>query len=212
MWIGWEVNDGVVGGSAVGFIRCTIKTPPRTNNQHQANLLGEPGMGFKIAMMTLDAGRIGIAAQALGIAQAALECAVKYAKERKAFGSPISKLYAIQLKLSQMASALGARLVFYSRLDLKNGILSILHRPTNAHTPSPHPPTLCHTESARLLTWRAAQLKDAGEDYVKEAAMAKLAASEASTFVAHQAIQVRVFSSAGRAALLASFLSLLGST
>ena len=65
-------------------------------------------MGFKIAMMTLDAGRIGIAAQALGIAQAALECAVKYSKERKAFGSPISKLYAIQLKLSQMASALGA--------------------------------------------------------------------------------------------------------
>ncbi len=52
--------------------------------------------------------------------------------------------------------------------------------------PSPHP-----TESARLLTWRAAQLKDAGEDYVKEAAMAKLAASEASTMVAHQAIQVR---------------------
>ncbi|KAM3569210.1 hypothetical protein VYU27_008680, partial [Nannochloropsis oceanica] len=78
-------------------------------------------------------------------------CAVKYSKDRKAFGQPISKMYAIQLKLSQMASAL---------------------------------------ESARLLTWRAAQLKDAGEDYVKEAAMAKLQASEASTMVAHQAIQV----------------------
>lgn len=115
------------------------------------NLLGAPGQGFKIAMISLDAGRIGIAAQALGIGQAALEVAVKYSKDRKAFGSPISKLYAIQLKLSQMSTAL---------------------------------------ESARLLTWRAAQLKDAGEDYTKEAAMAKLAASEAATFVSHQAIQV----------------------
>jgi len=58
-------------------------------------------------MMTLDAGRIGIASQALGIAQASLECAIKYAKERKAFGAPISKLYAIQLKLSEMACAVG---------------------------------------------------------------------------------------------------------
>lgn len=115
------------------------------------HLLGEPGMGFKIAMETLDAGRIGIAAQALGIAQASLDCAVDYATKREAFGQTISKLQAIQLKLADMSTQL---------------------------------------ESARLLTWRAASLKDAGLPYTKEAAMAKLAASEAATFCSHQAIQV----------------------
>lgn len=114
-------------------------------------LLGKPGMGFKIAMMTLDAGRIGIASQALGIAQAALDCAVDYASKRNAFGSPILKLQAIQTKIAEMAVKL---------------------------------------EGARLLTWRAATLKDRKEPYTKEAAMAKLAASEAATFVAHQAIQI----------------------
>jgi len=114
-------------------------------------MLGEPGAGFKIAMGTLDGGRIGIAAQALGIGQAAMDAAVAYAKERKAFGAPIEKLQAIQFKIADMALRL---------------------------------------ESARLLTWRAAVLKDQGAKYTKEAAMAKLAASEASTFVAHQAIQI----------------------
>ena len=117
----------------------------------KGSLLGEPGAGFKIAMGTLDGGRIGIAAQALGIAQAALETAVEYAKERKAFGEPIAKLQAIQFKLADMAMRL---------------------------------------EGARLLTWRAATLKDKGAKYTKEAAMAKLAASETATFVAHQAIQI----------------------
>ena len=60
-------------------------------------LLGKKGEGFKIAMATLDAGRIGIAAQALGIAQAAIDCAVDYAKKRQAFGKPISSLQAIQV-------------------------------------------------------------------------------------------------------------------
>jgi butyryl-CoA dehydrogenase len=115
------------------------------------HLLGEPGAGFKIAMGTLDGGRIGIAAQALGIAQAALEASVAYAKERQAFGAPIEKLQAIQFKIADMAM---------------------------------------RTESARLLTWRAATLKDQGAKFTKEAAMAKLSASEAATFVAHQAIQV----------------------
>jgi butyryl-CoA dehydrogenase len=115
------------------------------------HMLGEPGAGFKIAMGTLDGGRIGIAAQALGIGQAAMDAAVAYAKERKAFGAPIEKLQAIQFKIADMALRL---------------------------------------ESARLLTWRAAVLKDQGAKYTKEAAMAKLAASEASTFVAHQAIQI----------------------
>mmetsp|Transcript_64605 Transcript_64605/g.179409 ORF Transcript_64605/g.179409 Transcript_64605/m.179409 type:complete len:446 (-) Transcript_64605:91-1428(-) len=115
------------------------------------HLLGQQGEGFKIAMMTLDAGRIGIASQALGIAQASIDISVKYASEREAFGAPIRKLYAIQHKISEMS---------------------------------------CKLESARLLTWRAAVLKDRGEDFVKEAAMAKLCASEAATFCAHQAIQV----------------------
>ncbi|MBM4283563.1 MAG: acyl-CoA dehydrogenase, partial [Deltaproteobacteria bacterium] len=115
------------------------------------SLLGEPGAGFKIAMGTLDGGRIGIAAQALGIAQAALEASVAYAKERQAFGAPLEKLQAIQFKIADMALRI---------------------------------------ESARLLTWRAAMLKDQGARYTKEAAMAKLSASEAATFVTHQAIQI----------------------
>ncbi|XP_060106309.1 short-chain specific acyl-CoA dehydrogenase, mitochondrial isoform X2 [Heteronotia binoei] len=115
------------------------------------NMLGEMGMGFKIAMQTLDNGRIGIASQALGIAQAALDCAVDYAEKRMAFGAPITKFQAIQFKLADMAVAL---------------------------------------ESARLLTWRAAMLKDNGKPYSKEAAMAKLAASEAATAISHQAIQI----------------------
>ncbi|TMW52313.1 hypothetical protein DOY81_002646 [Sarcophaga bullata] len=115
------------------------------------NMLGQPGYGFKIAMKTLDAGRIGIAGQALGIAQASLELAVDYAQKRIAFGKPISKLQAIQEKIADMASKV---------------------------------------ESARLLTWRAAWLKDNDKSYTKEAAMAKLAASEAATFCSHQCIQV----------------------
>ncbi|XP_024939763.1 short-chain specific acyl-CoA dehydrogenase, mitochondrial isoform X2 [Cephus cinctus] len=118
---------------------------------HAENLLAKPGMGFKIAMMTLDAGRIGIACQALGIAQASLECAMEYASKRIAFGTAIIKLQAIQQKIADMALRL---------------------------------------ESARLLTWRAAHLKDAEKPYTKEAAMAKLAASEAATFCSHQCIQI----------------------
>jgi len=115
------------------------------------NLLGEAGFGFKIAMATLDAGRIGIAAQALGIAQASFDCAVAYSRDREAFGAPISKLQAIQFKLADMAARI---------------------------------------EASRLLTWRAAQMKDAGMNFTKEAAMAKLYASETATFAAHQAIQI----------------------
>uniref|UniRef100_A0A8C2CL05 Short-chain specific acyl-CoA dehydrogenase, mitochondrial n=1 Tax=Cyprinus carpio TaxID=7962 RepID=A0A8C2CL05_CYPCA len=116
-----------------------------------SNMLGERGMGFKIAMQTLDSGRLGIAAQALGIAQAALDCAADYAHKRTAFGALIGKLQAIQFKLADMALAI---------------------------------------ESARLLIWRAAMLRDAKKPFTKEAAMAKLGASEAATFVSHQAIQV----------------------
>lgn len=106
---------------------------------------------FQIAMMTLDAGRIGIASQALGIAQASLEVAAEYASKRLAFGKPLLKLQTIQNKLADMALQL---------------------------------------EAARLLTWRAAWLKDGKKPYTKEAAMAKLAASEAATFLSHQCIQI----------------------
>ncbi|XP_066974781.1 short-chain specific acyl-CoA dehydrogenase, mitochondrial isoform X2 [Macrobrachium rosenbergii] len=115
------------------------------------NIVGAPGMGFKIAMMTLDGGRIGIAGQALGIAQAAIDCAIDYASKRIAFSAPILKMQSIQQKLADM--------------ELR-------------------------TESARLLTHKAAALKDEGKAFSKHAAMAKLAASEAATFCAHQCIQI----------------------
>ncbi|KAF3701722.1 Short-chain specific acyl-CoA dehydrogenase, mitochondrial [Channa argus] len=115
------------------------------------NMLGPRGAGFKIAMQTLDSGRIGIASQALGIAQASLDCAAEYAQKRTAFGAAIGKLQAIQFKLADMAVAI---------------------------------------ESARLLTWKASLLRDSQQPFTKEAAMAKLAASEAATFCSHQAIQV----------------------
>lgn len=115
------------------------------------NILGGVGQGFKIAMTTLDGGRIGIAGQAIGIAQASLDCAAKYSLERQSFGKPISSLYAIQEKLTQMSL----------RID-----------------------------SARLLNIKAAMLKDAGLSFTKDAAQAKLFASETATYCAHQAIQV----------------------
>ena len=116
-----------------------------------SQLLGVEGAGFKIAMQTLDSGRIGIASQALGIAQASLECAVAYACERKSFGKPITNLYAIQEKIADMS---------------------------------------CKIESARLLNFKAAMLKDAGLPFTKDAAQAKLCASEAATYCSHQAIQI----------------------
>ncbi len=113
--------------------------------------LGGEGDGFKIAMGTLDGGRIGIAGQALGIAAAALEEATAYAKERKAFGQPISQFQAIQFMLADMATELDA---------------------------------------ARLLTLRAAFLKDKGVRHSAESAMAKLYASEMSERVTSKAIQI----------------------
>jgi butyryl-CoA dehydrogenase len=84
------------------------------------NLLGEEGKGFKIAMATLDGGRIGIAAQALGIAQGAFEAALDYSREREQFGKPICKLQTIQFKLADMATKLRcARMLIYSAAELK---------------------------------------------------------------------------------------------
>jgi butyryl-CoA dehydrogenase len=114
-------------------------------------LLGKEGQGLKIALATLDGGRIGIASQALGIARCALDASKKFAAEREQFGAPIAKLQAIQFHVADMATRL---------------------------------------QSARLLTWSAARSKDLGLKYTKEAAMAKLAASEAAMWVSNKAIQV----------------------
>lgn len=91
---------------------------------HKDQLLGGEGMGFTIAMETLNGGRIGIGAQALGIAQASLEAAVKYAKTRKAFGAPISNLQAIQFKLSDMATNVEAarNLILHAAWNKDNGL------------------------------------------------------------------------------------------
>jgi len=115
------------------------------------HVLGEEGGGFKIAMATLDGGRIGIAAQAIGIARAAFEKAVAYSRERKAFRTPIANLQAIQFMIADMA------------VDL---------------------------DAARLLTLRAATMKDKGVRHTAESAMAKLFASEMSSRVTHKALQI----------------------
>jgi len=117
----------------------------------EENLLGKEGDGFKIAMTSLDGGRISIAAMSIGIAKASFEAAVKYANERIQFGRPISSFQAIQWKIANMA---------------------------------------CMIDSARLLTHRAAQMKDIGKKLTTEAAMAKYVASEVSNKCSYEAIQI----------------------
>jgi alkylation response protein AidB-like acyl-CoA dehydrogenase len=116
-----------------------------------ANLLGEEGQGMRICLATLDEGRIGIAAQGVGIAQAVLDHAISYAKQRVQFGRPIAENQAIQWMLADMA---------------------------------------VHTDAARLLTYRAAYLNDQGVRISKEAAMAKLYASEVCLEAAIKGIQI----------------------
>ena len=116
-----------------------------------ANRLGKEGQGFKIAMKALDGGRIGIAAQAVGLAQGALNEALAYAKERKQFGRPITAFQNTQFRLADMQTKIDA---------------------------------------ARLLTWRAASIKDAGENYGPAAAMAKLFASDVANQVCRDAVQL----------------------
>ena len=116
-----------------------------------ANLLGKEGEGFKIAMTTLDGGRIGVGAQALGIAQAALDHAVKYSKERVQFGKPICANQAIAFMLADMNTKVDA---------------------------------------ARLLIYRAAWLKEQGLPFSKEAAMAKMYASDIAMEVTTDAVQI----------------------
>jgi alkylation response protein AidB-like acyl-CoA dehydrogenase len=115
------------------------------------NLIGEEGQGYKIALSGLEGGRIGIASQSVGMARAAFDAALNYAKERESFGKPIFEHQSIQFKLADMATQL---------------------------------------EAARQLLWHAASMKDAGLPCLKEAAMAKLFASEMAEKVCSDAIQI----------------------
>ncbi|MEC8738781.1 MAG: acyl-CoA dehydrogenase family protein [Bacteroidota bacterium] len=139
-----EDKMGIRGSDTHSIMFTDVKVP-------KENRIGEDGFGFKFAMKTLSGGRIGIAAQALGIASGALELATKYAKERKAFGTEIKNHQAIQFKLAEMAT---------------------------------------QVESARLLTLKAAALKDAGENYDIASSMAKLYASEIAQSVSSEAVQI----------------------
>jgi butyryl-CoA dehydrogenase len=116
-----------------------------------ANLIGDEGQGYKIALSGLEGGRIGIASQAVGMARAAFDAALAYAKERTSFGQTLFEHQAVQFKLSEMAMQI---------------------------------------EAARQLIWHAASLKDAGKPCLKEAAMAKLFATEMAERVCSDAIQV----------------------
>ncbi|OSZ63854.1 acyl-CoA dehydrogenase family protein [Hydrogenophaga sp. IBVHS2] len=115
------------------------------------NLIGAEGEGYKIALSALEGGRIGIAAQSIGMARSAFDCAVTYAKQRESFGQPIFNHQAVGFRLAEMATQI---------------------------------------EAARALTLHAAALRDAGQPCLKEAAMAKLFASEMAERVCSDAIQV----------------------
>jgi butyryl-CoA dehydrogenase len=98
-------------------------------------MLGQPGMGFKIAMETLDGGRIGVAAQALGIAQNAFDTALEYSTKRNSFGAPIAKLQLIQAKLADMALQIeAARLLIYKSAALKDSGKTLFKSQINSAT------------------------------------------------------------------------------
>jgi butyryl-CoA dehydrogenase/short/branched chain acyl-CoA dehydrogenase len=117
----------------------------------KANVLGEVGKGYKVAIETLNEGRIGIGAQMIGLARGAWEFACKYAVERKQFGKPISEFQGIQFQIAQMATEI---------------------------------------EAARLMVYNCARMKDAGVNFVKEAAMTKLFASQVAERVTSLAIEI----------------------
>jgi butyryl-CoA dehydrogenase len=139
-----EDKMGIHGAHSAALAFSDMRIP-------RENLLMREGEGFKVAMKTLDGGRIGIAAQAVGIGRAALEASLKYSQERVAFGRPIASNQAIQWKLADMAVEIDA---------------------------------------ARLLTLRAAALKDAGRTCTQQSAMAKLFAAEAAMKAATEAVQI----------------------
>jgi butyryl-CoA dehydrogenase/short/branched chain acyl-CoA dehydrogenase len=115
------------------------------------HVLGEVGKGYKVAIETLNEGRIGIGAQMVGVARGALEHAVRYAKERRQFGRPIADFQAVQFQLARMAT---------------------------------------DVEAARVMTYNAARLKEAGKPFLKEAAMAKYFCSQVAERVASEALEV----------------------
>jgi short/branched chain acyl-CoA dehydrogenase len=117
----------------------------------KAHVLGEAGKGYKVAMETLNEGRIGIGAQMVGVARGALEHALGYAKERKQFGKPIANFQAIQFQLARLAT---------------------------------------EVEAARLMTYNAARLKEAGKPFLKEAAMTKYFCSQVAERVASECIEI----------------------
>ena len=117
----------------------------------RTNVLGEVGKGYKIAIETLNEGRIGIGAQMLGVARGAWEYAAKYAQERKQFGKPISDFQGIQFQIAQMATEI---------------------------------------EAARMMVYNAARMKDAGMNFVKEAAMTKLFCSQVAERVSSLAVEI----------------------
>jgi short-chain 2-methylacyl-CoA dehydrogenase len=117
----------------------------------KANVLGEPGSGYKVAIETLNEGRIGIAAQMTGVARGALDHAIRYAQQRRQFGKALSEFQAIQFQLARLAT---------------------------------------DVEAARLMTHHAARLKDAGQPFLKEAAMAKYFCSQVAERVSSEALEV----------------------
>jgi len=117
----------------------------------EQNVLGQPGSGYKVAIETLNEGRIGIGAQMIGLAQGALDYGISYAKERQAFGQPIGSFQGVSFPLAEMATEL---------------------------------------EAARLLVYNAARLKDAGKNFVKQAAMAKYFSSMVAEKVASQVVDI----------------------
>jgi butyryl-CoA dehydrogenase len=125
-----------------------------------ANLLGEEGKGFKVAMKTLDGGRIGIASQALGIAQGALEAAVNYAKERKQFDTPIARFQGVQFQLADMATQIEASrlLVYSSAYKASNGI---------SYSQASAMAKLMASETAMRVTTQAVQILG-GYGYTRE--------------------------------------------
>lgn len=139
-----EKKLGIRGSYTTAFAFDELRVPVE-------NLLGQENKGFKIAMDTLNGGRIGIASQALGIAEGAFERALTYSQERKQFGQPICEFQAIQFKLADM----------WTRI-----------------------------ETSKLLTYRAACLKDAGKNYIMDSAMCKMHASETATSVTKEALQI----------------------
>ena len=143
--IGAKENKlGIRASDTTSLIFTDVKVPKK-------NRVGEDGFGFKFAMQTLQGGRIGIAAQALGIAAGAYELALDYAKTRKAFGKPIIEHQAISFKLSDMAT---------------------------------------RVEAARNMVYKAAWLKDQGQDYALASSMAKVYASETAMWATTEAVQI----------------------